>query len=529
MHYFTDRAAPFLATIVVFSFSTIVHAGTYFVTQAGAGSADGSSLANAASIATLNGHVSSPGDIISLNGAIFSPITVVSSGSTGNPITYLFAAGASMGAPVFNSAITLSGKNYITIDGGATGTIGGPGATGTTNGYIQNTANGTSLANQSATGGIFATDCSNLTIQGLVIRNLYVRNSPTDESAGATSSSGVFVLNSLGSLTNLKVINCVFHDMNTGVSGAYRGASCATWEVSYCTVYNCNWGSSFGDAASGAVLTGATIHNNLFYGFSNWDDSVANLYHHNGFYGFAESGGAISGITIYDNQVGPGAGVNATSSFYLSGFLLGVFTIYNNLFLTDSTGNPNNGHTYFLNKYGTGTVLNYYNNTIIGINSSGIGIDMDAQSGSSTAVSIKNNIFSGTGTAIAFFHVTLYSAIADYNLGYNLNSGQPYSWSSSAGSNPQTFAQWQADGFDTHGTNGNPDLNSSYVPQPTSAAIGSGANLSSFFTTDMAGNSRPPSPVAWDIGAIQSVASAPIPTMTRIEGSNGYRQPAQRH
>jgi hypothetical protein len=478
-------------------------AATYYVTQSGAGSGNGSSIGNAASIATLNGHMPAAGDTVSLNGAITSGITVNGSGASGNPITYLFASGASMSTTVWNSAFTLANNNYITIDGGATGTIGGPGATGTTNGYIQNTANGTGLANTAVTNAIAATDCNNLTIQGLVIRNLYVRNSSTDESAGASSSSGIYVLNSSGNLTNLKVTNCVFHDMNTGVGAAYRGSACMTWEVSYCTAYNCNWGAAFGDAGtSGQNLTGATIHHNLFYNFSNWDDSVSNLYHHNGFYGYAESGGGITGATIYDNQIGPGAGTNATAHIFLSGNLLGTFTIYNNIFLADSTGNPNNGNIYFDNKYGTGTTLNYYNNTSIGYNSSGIGVDIDALSGTSGTVLLKNNLFSGDGTAIAFFHVNLYTATADYNLGYNLNSGQAYSWSSSGGSNPQTFAQWQADGFDTHGTNGNPNLNGSYVPQPTSSAISAGANLSSYFTTDYAGVTRPAS-TAWDIGAYE--------------------------
>ena len=132
------------------------------------------------------------------------------------------------------------------------------------------------------------------------------------------------------------------------------------------------------------------------------------------------------------------------------------------------------------------------------------------------------------GTAIARFYDGDSTLAADNNLGYNLLSGQTYSNSSNSSANFMTFAQWQSAGYDAHGSSGNPNLNSSFVPQPTGAAIGSGANLSSFFTTDMAGNSRPPSPAAWDIGANQFVSSAPIPTILRIEGSSVYRQPAQR-
>src|SRR5262249_46466385 len=37
-------------------------------------------------------------------------------------------------------------------------------------------------------------------------------------------------------------------------------------------------------------------------------------------------------------------------------------------------------------------------------------------------------------------------------------------------------------------------------------SIGAGANLSSIFTTDKAGNPRPPPPAAWDIGAYEYVS-----------------------
>jgi hypothetical protein len=51
-----------------------------------------------------------------------------------------------------------------------------------------------------------------------------------------------------------------------------------------------------------------------------------------------------------------------------------------------------------------------------------------------------------------------------------------------------------------------PNLNANYVPQSSSPAIGTGVNLSSYFITDLAGNTRISSG-AWDIGAYQYIGN----------------------
>jgi hypothetical protein len=90
----------------------------------------------------------------------------------------------------------------------------------------------------------------------------------------------------------------------------------------------------------------------------------------------------------------------------------------------------------------------------------------------------------------------------------------PFSQSTSSSSSPLTFSQWQALGYDTHGTTNNPNLNGSYIPQPSSSAINAGANLTNLgiagLDTDLAGNSRPETG-AWTIGAYQ-YGSTPPPT-----------------
>jgi hypothetical protein len=82
--------------------------------------------------------------------------------------------------------------------------------------------------------------------------------------------------------------------------------------------------------------------------------------------------------------------------------------------------------------------------------------------------------------------------------------------------NYYTLAQWQAmsTSYDPNVSTGNPNLNSSYVPQPPSSAIAYGPNLTSLgvtlLDTDMAGNLRPPTG-NWDDGAFMYISGAPAP------------------
>jgi hypothetical protein len=69
------------------------------------------------------------------------------------------------------------------------------------------------------------------------------------------------------------------------------------------------------------------------------------------------------------------------------------------------------------------------------------------------------------------------------------------------------FALWQSLGFDANSVAvTNLLLNSNYLPETGSAAIGNGLNLSAFFNTDYAGNPRPTTD-AWTIGAYQVVSN----------------------
>ena len=90
---------------------------TYYMTQNGNGSADGSSLENAMSVTTHNGMTFSEGDIINVSGTITSSILPPSSGSDGHPIIYDGNEGeATYGTTLLQGVNTTEAHYPIRID-----------------------------------------------------------------------------------------------------------------------------------------------------------------------------------------------------------------------------------------------------------------------------------------------------------------------------------------------------------------------------------------------------------------------------
>jgi hypothetical protein len=492
----------------------------HYVSQNSAAAADGSSLANTWGVTDFNtssnwsstpgtsGKIS-PGDTVILNGTISSRLLVQGSGSSGNIITILFATGAIMSAATWggHSALSIAGNSYITVDGGATGTIGGYYGNPTlSNGIIENTSNGTLLATQNNDTGIACQDCTNILIKGLIIRNIYVQiNNCTDAQVNVSLSYGQGFSNIYNGGTasnNIKVTNCIIHDVQNGVFFDYAPSS-NTFEMSFCTAYNCNWGGAAGDHGSTSAITGLSVHDNYFYNWESWTSTGANaraLFHHNGFYAYAASNGSLANVNIYNNFCGPGFdSVQSTAGIFLYGKLIGTGLIYNNILVADASGNAADASIFAWIIGGGANSVKIYNNTIVGVGN-GAGIEVySGNSDGSTTYDIKNNLVSGMATAITWYYNTFGTLTADYNIGYGLLNGQQYSSSSNSSSAFKTFTQWQGLGFDLHGNTGNPNLNSNYIPQSPSSANGSGIDLSNYFTTDFSGVSRID---PWWIGAL---------------------------
>lgn len=385
--------------------------------------------------------------------------------------------------------VTVGNQNYITIDGGS-------------NGIIEATANGTGLANSNLINGILIGNSVGVTVQNLTIQNLYVNISGPDTTGAANGNTGV---NLVGSFGNITVTNCTFHDMSAGIMAVYY-AGCSNVTYTHSTAYRCNWGGAAGPANSSAWLNGLTVDHCRFYNWTNWDDN-SNNNHHNGFYAWASegAGGVLSNLTYTANHVGPQYGLHQTSGLYVSGNVNNVL-VNNNVFDASDGTSAATGQLYvFLHDGTSATTASVLNNTFIG----GFALNLSRGFGSNlTTYVCNNNSFLSNALAVAIFDNTNATTLIDYNNIYGSGSATPFSSSPTASGFYYSFAGWQAIGYDAHSVTNNPNLSGSYQPQAGSALIGAGTNLSSFFTTDFAGNPRPATG-NWTIGAFEYVTPPP--------------------
>ena len=162
--------------------------GNYFVGQAAQGTGSGSgSCSNAAAISTLSTATHwTAGNVIGLCGTITSQITAHGSGTSGDPITVYWEPGASVSLPAASCSaqcISISGQNYITLDGG-------------TNGVLTVPNNGDQGSTNVGVRGVAVSNASNVTIKNLTIENLYLAHSDVAKSYTGEDPAGIWVINS---------------------------------------------------------------------------------------------------------------------------------------------------------------------------------------------------------------------------------------------------------------------------------------------------------------------------------------------
>lgn len=436
------------------------------------------------------------------------PITISASGTPGNPITIKFEAGASATAPYWgpNGFIYAAGESYITVDGGA-------------NGSISATANGTTLANQSTpSSGIYFTNVSSSEIKNLTVSNIYVhRSSPNDE-VGTQDTWGIQWVNG----SNVTIDNNTIHDAYGCIYYTFApSATSSTVKIFDNTAFNCNSDITTAAGGAGAILGTDLIYGNVLHDWSNWDET-ANQNSHAGISVFTAGAGAqVTGLQIYNNLV---YGNMTVMTAYLSllenpGTILNAY-VFNNVFYNVGTGYPADG---YLDDWSSQAFV--FNNTIVGRAGSSNGGSAYNQNGIGST--LYNNIFT---TCYVGFSVNTGASIAasDYNDIYGCNDV-----GLSQGSFETTLANWQAaTGLDGHSTSGNSLLSPSSAPpyqlsSTSSAAFRTASNLSSYcatvpaLCTDFAGNTRP-STGAWDMGAFflgGGASQAAVPVCTPGAGT----------
>jgi hypothetical protein len=478
---------------------------------------------------TPSGRQIGPGTVVYLCGTLTSGLTFQGSGNSSNPIEILFDSGANMTNRVWSSpAIALNSKSYIIVDGGTPCgkdhgddnlTACASNQSGT--GLIENTANGTLLANKVTSqfivggSGTGVNSCgSNIEIRNLLLLNAYVK-SGADSSTAADAAQGTWLV-SCGS-------NIYIHD-NTSTWGHATleidaSSNVSNWEVAYNVTAHATWGIKVAMGTDGVVLSNVRIHDNEINNGTDWSDS-SGQYHLDGIFDYGHStSGYMNGVYVYNNYLHGtwGQGTQCPTGYiYLSGWMTNTYAFNNVINVTGQYAC--NGDIAVAEEKS----VHLYNNTIVSVQV-GEALGSAGTAASGGFVVGENNVVYGTVYPVNFSSGAQSDfGTWDYNDYYNYTSD----WR--VGRSWYTWRQWQAQACgsgpcDAHGSIGNPKLASSYpfTLGSGSAAIGLGANLYSVcngqpnpglgaLCYDRLGNARP-STGKWDAGAYNGVVSAPLP------------------
>jgi hypothetical protein len=487
-------------------------ADIYFANTATGGNT-GASCANARAYTTHVIGDDVAGNVLHLCATITTAanttaFTLLASGSSGNPITVKFEAGAILTAPYWplsTGAINCNGHAFITIDGGS-------------NGLITASANGDVLANQQNSTAIEdgGTGCSNFTVQNMHVSNIYVKVEGNNSAGAGDTTIGIHVQGS-----NTLVQNNTLDHMRYPIYVLYTSMATSNIEVKNNSTTFTEVGMTAGDGQSNSSLSGLKVHDNHFGGGNYlWDSdsTTLNNFHHNGIHLWATQPGSLfTGIQVYNNLFdgimgrdsvyagAHGGGTHITAVIFLETIGDNALIFNNVINLAGSFNYSANGHIYCKSS-ATPTEscrnASFYNNTIIGVGNNCAELD-------STGAIWKNNICSGIAYAIYPPNNGAYTntVIADYDDYYQATSfGRFDSWTG-----------WKAAGEDTHGSQANPNLDAvTFVPNAGSPIISTGVNPGVNLTSlgiaalnaDKNGGGRPATG-NWTMGALNFSSVVP--------------------
>jgi hypothetical protein len=424
-------------------------------------------------------------------------LTVQGSGTNGNPITINFDTGAILQAPYFGGngnnscsgqpcggAISIYNENYITVNGQNTG-------------IIQNTANGSSLANQAPSVGLYASG-DHILIKNLTIENIYLNTSAESSATPGFNSADLLIDN--GS-TNVEVCENYLNNAHMGITGNAAGPTsyiagptnaCADTQAATGLNFYSNTLVDHAWHLQMAATNYANYYNNDLSGWSNWFyPTGGSAYHTDGI--FVDSVTTTIQIAyIYNNYV-HGDFVGGSPTGFLHCSVQGANSsghgsschAFNNVFI-GMGGTANQGSAVWGHAGSIGPHY-FYNNTIVGFCCS------ITQEGDNTIqFTFENNIFvPGTGGAGPFFYyqtsppgapISHFTGAGNdyYTTGTpNWNLGDPGQSFNALSSWKSALSGGGSPNADTGSVNNNPSLTGSYTLNSGSAAVGIGENLTS--------------------------------------------------
>lgn len=515
-------------------------ANDIYIAQTAAGGNTGADCADAYALTFFNNSANwgsgsnkiGPGTTVHLCGTFSAPagannyLTFQAGGNSANPITLLFEDGAVLTATYWGgAAITSDGNNWIVVNGG-------------TNGIIQATANGSSLASQNGSGvGVLMSGSSNSTVENLTLSDLYVDSSVTDSASGNNVDGVVWYGGS-----NITITRNTCHDVRWCYIYGYgypgSGGTTSGVTISWNTCYNIDHCIVVGDSGypnAASFLSGSNcsniVYGNEAYNFSNWDNS-SDLNHHDGIHTWANQNGSSYYVCVISNYIH--GSLSSSGAYFGGGYYIESTTaggVAANNIVDSSSSHANSCDTGAIGSAngtsaanGSGEII--VNNTVVG----GCQAQGEEYAAESTTNDTFENNYASTGptyvlTGSPYGPANTFT-VADYNV-YGLAQGaNPFYGTASGCESGANFAAWQSCGWDAHGKTATVTLNSNYTLPSGSPLIGAGANLSSLGITALltgapqtfgaqglcgTGCIARPSTGAWDVGAYPYSATAGNP------------------
>ena len=573
-----------LAMILVILGATFSVASDIYVAQNAAGGNNGGDCADAHAVSWFNSSANwgsgngqiGPGTTVHLCGTFnvssgTAGITVLGSGTNANPITILMEPNAIIqsaylgASDLFTSScgpasaclagIQVYARNYVVLDGGA-------------NGIIQNTANGTNLANHQASLGILVHAADHVIVRNFTIQAIYI-NAGSSPSASDTSGASTADIRVDGDSTNIAIYNNTLNSARIGISSSTSGntgpANCPTpigtvgvTSPASVPAPTGNWGICYYNNTLSdhpwQILTNGSGSVNVFSneegdigslpGWLNWQYPTS-AYHQDGIFVWGGETHILTGY-VYNNyshgdlgQGSPSAhlycAADDESGTNASGCALVAFN--NVIVQTGSSQWPNDARNdqliaVDLSSYSLSGPITLYNNTLVG-GSYAVEIYTDGGTpqGGPAAFTFKNNIWKPgvPGSSTGWFEqetnggTVMSSVTASNNIYFNGNTSGNGPWQIN-NTQYHTASTWAAAcGCDAIPTLvSDPLLSSNFTLQSGSPGRGMGANLTNLgiaaLNSDQHGVARPSSG-AWDVGAFQfstSAAPAPPTSLTAI-------------
>lgn len=337
---------------------------------------------------------------------------------------------------------------------------------------------------------------------------------------------------------------------NHGINAQLTFSTNPNFEIHHCQIHE-NYADAIhltiNDSGEGTQFGTFRIHDNVLYDVR--DDGIESAW----------------SVDIYDNEIGPriysgGLGHpdgvqlynsytkvynnyfhnfniesdpdNSNSNIFYDPFAADVtltpeyFYCYNNLILEPEPGGQDAVHRGLAIKFAEPGITSVdhiliANNTVYGIPYYAQQLTMASLGTSDVSdIRIENNIYidigewnpvfmvletgdgsitygsEGDSVDVIVDHNAVYASSGDYTTDVQYNE-TIYSWANYR----------SASGCDDNGYNGDPDLDENYVPNVGSYMIDHGVTLSSYYTTDKDGTSRPQGS-AWDMGSYEASLSA---------------------